>query len=78
MIVPPLRRERQAAQREGHPMLELNCDRCHRELREPGALIFSPPTDEAWLVEKYHVCTDCWPSVTALLNDKSEKDRTSR
>jgi hypothetical protein len=67
MIVPRVLRERQAAQSEGHPMLELKCDLCDQELQEPGALIFSPPTNEVWLVEKYHVCADCWPTVAALL-----------
>ena len=48
-------------------MLQLQCDMCHRDLQEPGALIFSPPTDETLLVEKYHVCAYCWPAVVALL-----------
>jgi hypothetical protein len=48
-------------------MLKLKCDRCQRELSEPGALIFSPPTGEAWLVEKYHICADCWPAIVAPL-----------
>jgi hypothetical protein len=51
-------------------MLELKCDMCDRELQEPGALIFSPPTNEVWLVEKHHVCTDCWPALDALLKSK--------
>jgi hypothetical protein len=49
-------------------MLELKCDLCDRQLQEPGALVFSPPTQEAWLVEKYHICADCWPAIDALLN----------
>jgi hypothetical protein len=49
-------------------MLELKCDVCHRKLQEPGALIFSPPTKVGWLVEKYHICADCWPAIDALLN----------
>jgi hypothetical protein len=57
-------------------MLELRCDKCGGELREPGALIFSPPTTKQWLVEKYHVCADCWPAVLALL--KETADRTAR
>ena len=48
-------------------MLELKCDRCGRELSEPGALVFSPPTNEAWVVNKYHVCADCWPTVMSIL-----------
>jgi hypothetical protein len=53
----------------GPSMLELKCDKCGRELREPGALILSPPTTKEWLVEKYHVCADCWPAVSALLKE---------
>lgn len=54
-------------------MLEIQCDVCHRELHDPGALIFSPPTDETWNVEKYHVCAACWPAVAALLKrDRKE------
>jgi hypothetical protein len=48
-------------------MLELKCDKCGQELRHPGALVFSPPTSETWLVEKYHVCVECWPTVLAAL-----------
>jgi hypothetical protein len=52
-------------------MLELKCDICDQTLQEPGALIFSPPTKEAWIVEKYHVCADCWPAVVALLKNEA-------
>jgi hypothetical protein len=48
-------------------MLNIQCDRCHSELKEPGALIFSPPTGTSWLVEKYHVCAACWIEVARLL-----------
>ena len=54
-------------------MLQLKCDRCGRELREPGALVFSPPTSEAWIVEKYHVCADCWPIVLAILEEPADE-----
>jgi hypothetical protein len=59
-------------------MLELKCNRCHRELREPGALIFSPPKNEAWLVEKYHVCAECWPKVAALLKNDAKEESQAR
>ncbi len=59
-------------------MLKLECDKCHQELSRPGALIFSPPTDDAWLVEKYHICTDCWAAVMALLKGESLDRGTSR
>jgi hypothetical protein len=48
-------------------MLAIRCDRCQSELTEPGALVFSPPTAETWLVEKYHVCAKCWLELAALL-----------
>ena len=58
-------------------MLELKCDKCGRELTEPGALVFSPPKGEMWIVEKYHVCADCWPAFVALLNaEKSPRKPT--
>jgi hypothetical protein len=56
-------------------MLELQCDICKRTLHEPGALIFSPPTPNAWIVEKYHVCTDCWPKVLTMLNKQIPADQ---
>lgn len=38
------------------------CDKCQKELKKPGALVFSPPESvEAHApVDKYHVCSDCW------------------
>jgi hypothetical protein len=59
-------------------MLEIQCDRCHSELKQPGALIFSPPTGQAWLVEKYHVCADCWEDVAALLKTDKRSEPTQR
>jgi hypothetical protein len=53
-------------------MLELKCDKCGQELRSPGALVFSPPTSETWLVEKYHVCFECWPAVLEILKTAPE------
>ena len=44
-------------------MLDLKCDQCGRDLKEPGALVFSPPKGEGWLVEKYHLCVDCWQAI---------------
>jgi hypothetical protein len=58
-------------------MLGLKCDRCGGSLTEPGALVFSPPMSERWLVEKYHVCADCWPHVAALLRMPRESVRPS-
>ena len=76
MIVTRVRRERQVMGSGGRPVLELQCDICNRTLQEPGALIFSPPPKESWIVEKYHVCIDCWP-VAALLKRQTSDDRLS-
>jgi hypothetical protein len=50
-------------------MLDIRCDKCGSTLQQPGALVFSPPTSEAWLVEKYHLCPACWPEVAVLLKN---------
>jgi hypothetical protein len=56
-------------------MLSINCDICQSKLDEPGALVFSPPITETWLVEKYHVCARCWPKLAALVKvARSESD----
>jgi hypothetical protein len=56
-------------------MLELKCDKCGRELNQPGALLFSPPTGNGWLVEKYHLCHDCWLATVALVQPVRQSDR---
>lgn len=38
---------------------DLRCVRCKNSLPEPGALIFSPPANDATVV-KFHVCVPCW------------------
>lgn len=58
-------------------MLEIRCDICRKELQQPGALIFSPPTSDGWLVEKYHLCADCWLEVAGLLNRQKIDDGSS-
>jgi hypothetical protein len=55
-------------------MLEIQCDKCGKELQKPGALIFSPPTGDGWLVEKYHLCADCWLRVAELINRRTFDD----
>lgn len=42
--------------------INISCARCGKELGKPGALIFSPP-DQYGVVDKYHICTTCWPSL---------------
>ncbi len=56
-------------------MLKLKCDKCGRELSQPGALLFSPPTTDGWLVEKYHLCPDCWSVTIALVRPAKPPDR---
>lgn len=34
------------------------CDLCKNELKDFGALLFSPPNDN--IVEKYHICKYCY------------------
>lgn len=38
---------------------------------QPGALIFSPPTAGTLMVEKFHICADCWPAVAEMIKDKN-------
>lgn len=39
-----------------------DCDRCHRPLDKPGAIVFGPPLNtDVLTVAKFHVCVDCWP-----------------
>lgn len=54
-------------------MLDLKCDQCGRELFEPGALLLSPPRGEGWLVEKYHLCVDCWKELVAQVRSGKPK-----
>ena len=35
------------------------CDRCKKELKEFGGLLFSPP-DEKKEVKKFHLCKSCY------------------
>jgi len=37
----------------------IDCDFCLKELREPGALLFSPPAADNRVV-KQHMCCDCY------------------
>lgn len=43
-------------------MISINCDSCASELREPGALAFSPPMNpnSPLPVLKVHICDQCW------------------
>lgn len=41
------------------------CNKCRKELKEFGALVFSPPAKSTGMVFKIHLCIDCW----CLLSD---------
>jgi len=41
-------------------MLNLKCDICGKLITESGALLFSPPIDEKFRVEKFHICKFCY------------------
>jgi hypothetical protein len=56
-------------------MLNLKCDKCGRELSEPGALLFSPPRGDGWLVEKYHLCYTCWLATAAQFRPATQPHR---
>ena len=38
--------------------LKINCNACGKAIKEPGALIFSPPEND--MVQKWHMCKPCW------------------
>lgn len=42
-------------------MLKIECDFCHRELDELGALLFGPPTETR--VRKLHMCRNCYHEI---------------
>lgn len=39
------------------------CDRCKKELKEFGGLLFSPPNEKNE-VKKNHLCVDCYNTIT--------------
>jgi hypothetical protein len=57
-------------------MLDLKCDKCGRDLSQPGALIVSPPTTDGWLVENYHLRVECWPPLLAELREAKLGDQS--
>ena len=59
-------------------MLQLKCDRCGQQLDRPGALLFSPPQGDGWLVEKHHLCVECYAVVVAQLQASDAKDPLPR
>lgn len=40
--------------------MNINCDICGEELKEPGALLFTPPKGLENKCVKVHICLKCW------------------
>jgi len=51
------------------------CDRCHKEMMEKGAIILSPPKDEGGtdIVQKYHLCVKCYEWLVEMTIEKPKK-----
>ena len=43
------------------------CEVCGQELKEPGALVFGPPVGN--VVAKAHVCCRCYPGLCKWISD---------
>lgn len=48
--------------------IKIECIKCDTELKEQGALLFSPPDNMGW-VKKYHYCQKCWELIKALIEN---------
>jgi len=40
--------------------MKIKCDKCEKFLKEQGALIFSPPSEDRHEVIKLHICKECY------------------
>lgn len=60
-------------------MFRIKCDRCDKELKEPGGLLFSPPKSKTDSVcTKWHLCKECYLIIEleigyAYIEEKSKK-----
>ena len=55
-------------------MIKPKCSKCGKELKEFGALMFSPPNhyrSDIDIVDKYHICIICWEKIFKLLKEKT-------
>ena len=43
--------------------MDVACDRCGDAFDQPGALVFSPPGWPFGMVDKFHICSGCWPKI---------------
>lgn len=53
-------------------MVIIECDKCLKELKKPGALVFSPPSPEecqGHIVNKMHLCVECWKIIDKIINE---------
>lgn len=50
-------------------MLQILCILCENELKEPGAIVISPPTREKKCKEVY-ICRKCWRRLKRELKNK--------
>jgi len=51
--------------------LKFKCYGCKKSITEPGALLFSPPSEmigNNW-VEKFHICIKCYDKIIVFLNE---------
>lgn len=57
--------------------LQVNCDRCHEELMEKGAIILSPPkiVDGGDVVQKYHLCVKCFEWLLRITTERPEQKK---
>jgi len=56
--------------------MDINCDRCGKQLEEMGALLFSPPEDSgrgSMITVKNHLCTQCYFDIVNELRTHKEK-----
>lgn len=47
--------------------LQIKCDNCKVRLKEPGALLFSPP--KKGKCEKYHICVKCYVHLFDIISN---------
>ncbi|MBU0547051.1 MAG: hypothetical protein ABH876_02020 [Patescibacteria group bacterium] len=44
------------------------CDKCKKELKEFGGILFSPPKKK--MVEKFHLCRKCYREILSSFGKK--------
>ena len=52
-------------------MLKILCGRCQKELREPGALLFSPPMNKVVLT--FHLCVECFDVILKTIKEARDE-----